>query len=105
MNPQVQSESPRVGVAIFDMDGTLTKPQLDFDRIRQEIGLDGVPILEAMEAMSPEERARTEAILHRHEAEAAATSELQLGAARVVSAIRDAGILEAQGHPHSTAPA
>ena len=80
MNPQVQSESPRVGVAIFDMDGTLTKPQLDFDRIRQEIGLDGVPILEAMEAMSPEERARTEAILHRHEAEAAATSELQLGA-------------------------
>ena len=33
--------------AIFDMDGTLTRPCLDFSRIREEIGVSR-PILEAM---------------------------------------------------------
>ena len=43
---------------IFDMDGTLTKPCLDFDAIRAEMGLSGEPILEAMARMTPDERAR-----------------------------------------------
>ncbi len=79
-------------VVIFDMDGTLVRSNLDFDRIRQEIGLPNGPILESMHAMTPDDRARTEAILARHEAKAAAASELQPGAADVVAAVRAAGI-------------
>lgn len=78
-------------VAIFDMDGTLTRPCLDFARIREQIGVVG-PILEAMDQMPPEDRARAEAILARHEAVAAANGELQPGAAEVVAAVRAAGV-------------
>lgn len=74
------------------MDGTLTRPYLDFDGIRQEIGLPLAPLLEAVAQLPPEDRARAEAILLRHEAAAAAESELQPGAAEVVSALRAAKI-------------
>lgn len=80
----------RPRVVIFDMDGTLTRPCLDFDRIREEIGV-SEPILEAMQSMSPADLARSQAILERHEAVAAANSELQPGAAEVVAAIRSDG--------------
>lgn len=62
--------SPPSGV-IFDLDGTLTEPLLDFGRIRREIGLaPGVPILEALDGRDTEFRARAEVILRRHELEA-----------------------------------
>ncbi|MCG8406121.1 MAG: HAD family hydrolase [Phycisphaerales bacterium] len=81
-------------IVIFDMDGTLTRPNLDFDRIREEIGLgiEDEPILEAMSRMTPGDRARTQAILQRHEDKAAAESQLQPGAAEVVSTVRASGI-------------
>jgi HAD superfamily hydrolase (TIGR01549 family) len=79
-------------VVIFDMDGTLTRPHLDFDRMREEIGLEPGPLLEAVLAMAPEDRAAAEVILQRHEDEAAAASELHAGAAEVVSAVREAGL-------------
>lgn len=78
-------------VIIFDMDGTLTVPTLDFDRMRAEIGITKGSLLEELETMSPAERARAEEILHRHEAGAAATSALQPGAKEVVDAIRKFG--------------
>lgn len=80
---------------IFDLDGTLTQPYLDFDTIRREIGLPTqprTPILEALEQMTPAERAAAEAILHRHEDEAARASELQEGALTVIAALRSAGV-------------
>jgi HAD superfamily hydrolase (TIGR01549 family) len=77
---------------IFDMDGTLTRPALDFDEIRREIGLGNGPILEALPDMPADQRARAEAILRRHEDRAAARSELQPGAADVVAAVRAAGM-------------
>ncbi len=88
---------PACRVVVFDMDGTLTRPQLDFDAIRREIGLpaDGDPILETVAAMSAAERARAEGILDRFERQAAATSELQPNAAEVVAAVRAAGIATA----------
>lgn len=79
-------------VIIFDMDGTLTRPFLDFDLMREEIGITSGSLLEVVETMSPSERARAEEILHRHEKEAAANSELQDGAAEVVASIRAAGM-------------
>lgn len=81
----------RAAAVLFDLDGTLTRPYLDFDVIRSEIGLPReprTPILEAMERMTAEERARAEAILRRHEDEAAHASELRDGAREIVAAIR-----------------
>jgi HAD superfamily hydrolase (TIGR01509 family) len=78
--------------AIFDFDGTLTKPYLNFDGIRAEIGVQG-PILEAMAGMDSAARQRAETILLRHEREAADNATLQEGAVEVVAACR------AIGHP------
>jgi HAD superfamily hydrolase (TIGR01549 family) len=83
--------NPEKGAVIFDMDGTLTRPNLDFDLMRAEMGIEASPILEAIEKMPLEQRERAEAVMHRHEAQSAATSELQPGAAEVVAAIRAAG--------------
>lgn len=84
-----------VGAVLFDMDGTITKPYFDFDAIRREIGLPTeprTPILEAMDEMTPEQRARTETILHRYEEQGARESELQDDAHFVLDTIRSAGI-------------
>ncbi|MEM1010745.1 MAG: HAD family hydrolase [Planctomycetota bacterium] len=62
---------------LFDMDGTLTRPTLDFDAIRRDIGLPpGRAILEAMDELSPADRAEAERVLHRHEQADAEASEL-----------------------------
>lgn len=81
-----------VRAVIFDMDGTLTRSTLDFDAIRADIGLAAGPILEAMRDMAPDDRARAEEILHRHESSDAASSVLQPYAADVVAALRARGI-------------
>jgi HAD superfamily hydrolase (TIGR01509 family) len=64
---------------LFDMDGTLTKPMLDFPRIKAEMGIGGGPILETLARMPAEARAAAEAVLLRHEAEAAEQSRLNPG--------------------------
>jgi len=76
---------------IFDLDGTITRPFLDFDKIRAEIGLENGPILEAVRAMSCEPRKRAEAILERHEWVAAKNATAHDGARDVVEACRNAG--------------
>lgn len=81
----------RHGMIIFDLDGTLTVPMLDFDSIRTEIGLPPGPILEALRHLSDTARQRAETILHRHEREAALGSQLQPGAAETVAALRATG--------------
>jgi HAD superfamily hydrolase (TIGR01549 family) len=55
---------------IFDLDGTLTEPLLDFDAMRAEIGLPPGPILEQLAHADEATRARAEVILRRHEREA-----------------------------------
>src|SRR5438045_5497056 len=66
--------SPRA--VIFDMDGTLTRPYLNFPAIRAAIGI-GEPLLENMLALPPgPERDRAFAILDRFEEDAAEASEL-----------------------------
>ncbi|MBI5765489.1 MAG: HAD family hydrolase [Planctomycetes bacterium] len=88
----LMSIASRPRAVIFDLDGTLTVATIDFDAIRAEIGLPNEPILEAVLQMPPAERARAEAILHRHEIEAAEASRLQPFAVEVVAAIRAGGI-------------
>jgi hypothetical protein len=77
---------------IFDLDGTLTEPVLDFDAIRAEIGLlPGLPILEQLEALQPATRARAEEIMVRHERDAIARATLSDGCADSARASRDDG--------------
>jgi HAD superfamily hydrolase (TIGR01509 family) len=76
-------------LVIFDLDGTLLAQALDFGAIRAEIGLpEVVPILETMESLESPARERAFAILDRHEAEAAARSELMPGAREILAHLR-----------------
>ena len=83
-----------IRAVIFDLDGTITQPYFDFDAIREEIGMgrNAGPILEAMEKMTPQQRRRAETILHRHEEQAVAASELNTGAKETLVALRARGI-------------
>lgn len=69
---------------LLDMDGTLTRPTLDFAAIRAEMGIGDQPILEAMATLPPRQRARAEAVLAAHEERAAVASELNDGCASVL---------------------
>ena len=64
---------------LFDMDGTLTVPHLDFDRIKREMGIGNGPILESLEALTGDQKIAAAAVLHRHERESAESSELMEG--------------------------
>ena len=75
---------------IFDLDGTLTVPCLDFNAIRSEIGVTG-PILEAIADLDPDQRERADRVLLRHEREAARQARLQNGAVEVVNTLRNKG--------------
>src|SRR5262245_45047534 len=69
---------------LFDMDGTLTRPMLDFPKIKREMGIGDQPILEALEALDPERRSEAQAVLHRFEERAAAESDLNPGCHELV---------------------
>jgi HAD superfamily hydrolase (TIGR01549 family) len=89
--PMVKLES--ISAVIFDMDGTLTVPVLDFAAMRDEMGITGrTPILEAMAAMTAERRAACECILARHEIDAAERNQLSPGAAELLGHLARRGI-------------
>jgi HAD superfamily hydrolase (TIGR01549 family) len=69
----------RPAALLFDMDGTLTRPMLDFPAIKAEMGIGQRPILEALAAMDDAARRHAEQILHRHEDYAAEQSTLNAG--------------------------
>lgn len=84
----------KITAVIFDLDGTLTEPFMDFDLIRRQMGIaqtDG-GVLEALSAMPPPERKNAEAILLAHEQAAAEKSALNDGAARLLDTLRARGI-------------
>lgn len=77
---------------IFDMDGTLTMPHMDFQALRRELGIAAGDIVDYMRSVSGAEKERVEAILHRFEEDAAVNAELQPGASEVIVALRARGI-------------
>jgi HAD superfamily hydrolase (TIGR01509 family) len=79
-----------IKAVIFDLDGTLTKPILDFNRIREEIGLDAAAgdILSAIGAMDSAQRRQAHAILERHEQHAARHSRLNDGVTELLAELR-----------------
>jgi HAD superfamily hydrolase (TIGR01509 family) len=78
---------------IFDLDGTLTRPLLDFAAIRREIGIaPGLPILEALEGRDPADRAHAETILRRHELDAIDAATLADGCRELLELLAARGI-------------
>ena len=77
---------------LFDMDGTLTAPFLDFELIKREIGIPSGPILETLAAMEGERRAAAERVLHRHEDRAALESTLNPGCVELLEWLESAKI-------------
>jgi HAD superfamily hydrolase (TIGR01549 family) len=76
MTNRRDEQSNMIAGIIFDLDGTLMDSRLDFDLIREEMSLPaGLPILEALAQLSPEETVWRNEVLHRHE---------RLGAERAV---------------------
>jgi HAD superfamily hydrolase (TIGR01549 family) len=64
---------------LFDMDGTLTQPLLDFARIKEEMAIGPGPILESLTLLQEPHRTEAETILLRHEQIAAENSTLNPG--------------------------
>lgn len=77
---------------LFDLDGTLTRPLLDFPRIHEEMGIGDKPILEALAEMSLERRREAEAVLLRHEEQAAEGSTLNEGCHELLAWGRGQGL-------------
>lgn len=78
---------------IFDMDGTLTQPQLDFNHIRDELGLPPGHDLVVQIAGLPEERRRAAwALIESYEERLAAQNVLQEGVRETLSEFVSRGI-------------
>ena len=74
---------------IFDMDGTLTVPQHDFDAIRELLGIpEGSLILEYLDALPPADKQKKRAQLDKLEAELAAESQPAPGLFELLNELR-----------------
>ncbi len=77
---------------VFDMDGTLTRPVLDFDAMRRELGAGAGDIAAHILGMPPDEQQKAWATVARHEEEAIPRQRLQPGARALLTACRRAGV-------------
>jgi len=78
---------------IFDMDGTLIEPLLDFQEIRAELGIPPAEgILEALDAMDDDRAEPLRRRLVDRELAAARKAPLHPGAAEILDEIRRAGL-------------
>ena len=82
-----------IKAVIFDLDGTITEPLIDFDQIRRELGFqpDSQPLLELMADMTPQQQKNAEQIILKHELLAAKNSTLNLGVKETLSKLRNTG--------------
>ena len=84
----------KIEAVIFDLDGTITEPFLDFDQMRSEMGLvkeDG-PLWEAMTKLDARRRQETERILDRHEQLAIENSTLNIGVRQTITKLKELAI-------------
>lgn len=86
------SNERRFDGVIFDMDGTLTVPRLDFGAIRREIGLQGGDLTEEIPKLPPERQRQAWTIIEEHEERAMREQQLQQGAAELIGDCRRSGI-------------
>jgi len=82
----------KLQLLIFDMDGTITLPTLDFAKMKAEMAIPAEElILEHLDTLSPEDRHNKELILQRHEDESSRDSQLHTGAADLLQQLRHSG--------------
>jgi HAD superfamily hydrolase (TIGR01509 family) len=77
---------------IFDMDGTLTRPVLDFGAIRRELGIPQGDIVEAIRSRSAGEQKIAWAVIERHEEDALERQVLQPGCLELLARCRSEGL-------------
>ncbi len=78
---------------LFDLDGTITRPNLDFDAMRAELGVrDRTPLLEWMASQPEALRRRAWEVIDAHELRAAQAAELSSGARELLGAVMELGL-------------
>ena len=83
----------RFDAVIFDMDGTLIEPLLDFQAIRTDLGIPpGQGILEALDGLSANDREDGHRRLLGHELAAAREARLMPNAVEALAMVRAAGL-------------
>lgn len=83
-----------IRAVIFDMDGTITRPYLNFRLIRDTLGVpDDVSITDFLESLQGEDRVTGIAKLHAWEEEAAQAAEMNEGVPEVFRFMEERGIL------------
>ena len=89
-----KKEEKRIKGVLFDFDGTLTYPgAIDFPAIKQELRCPpDMAILEYLETIPPDEQAPLMAILEAKEMDAAQASLPNMGAEKVLSALKEKGL-------------
>jgi len=80
---------------LFDLDGTLWNAPIDWQGIRDEMGLryTGEPILEQIEKLPGDRRGKALSVLHERESRGVSEGALIDGATDLCRALRDAGVL------------
>ena len=89
--PQRAARRRLVG-AVFDMDGTLTVPNLDFQEMYRRVGCETKDILSEIETWPEDRRARANAIVHEMEQEALRTMKRTPGAEELAAFFDARGI-------------
>jgi len=86
-----------IKAVVFDLDGTITKPFLNFQEIRLEIGVSQgrESLLDQIESMGEDERQRALEVLARHEEAAAKNAELNRGVRELLDYIAARGLAAA----------
>ncbi|NKB68177.1 MAG: HAD-IA family hydrolase [Candidatus Latescibacteria bacterium] len=78
---------------LFDMDGTITEPGIDWARLRASVGVPPkMPIMEYVERLSGADRARAEEQVRAVEMEAVEGAVLNRGAAELLDQLRARGL-------------
>ena len=79
-----------IKLVIFDLDGTITQPHLDFKKIREELGIqNSESILDYIASLDEKGKARARRILDRHEKDAAYHSKLTPGVRELFSYLEE----------------
>lgn len=74
---------------LFDMDGTITRPHIDWKTLRQRVGApEGKPIMEYVDSLPTPKQERGHAIIEEIEMEAAEQAVLNPGAAELLRELR-----------------
>ncbi len=83
-----------IKAVVFDLDGTITKPFLNFKKIRLEIGVafGRQSLLDQIEDLSEDEEKEGFKILERHEREAAENSKLNKGVHELLEKVKEVGL-------------